>query len=87
MRSLEEELPPEHDEEVLAWAKNIDKGWSESLQIQIDQNIEQAAVLLFNEESLVRVARHVQHAAKLLIRQYQFTKGKGPKFSDFFRDK
>jgi hypothetical protein len=37
MGSLEEELPPGHDEEVLEWTENIDKGAYGSLMVQIDE--------------------------------------------------
>jgi hypothetical protein len=46
MGSLEEELPPGHDEEVLEWAENYDKGAYGSLMVQINEVLDFVIIML-----------------------------------------
>jgi hypothetical protein len=85
MGSLEEELPPGHDEEVLEWAENIDKGAYGSLMVQIDEVFIEARSAVDEKKDTIEILAKLGKAASLLSAQAKYLSGN--RMSKYFRPK
>jgi hypothetical protein len=85
MGSLEEELPPGHDEEVLEWAKNYDKGAYGSLMVQIDEVFIEARSAAAKEKDTIEILVKLGKAARLLSAQAKYLAGN--RMSNYFKPK
>jgi hypothetical protein len=85
MGSLEEELPPGHDEEVLEWAENYEKMAYGSLMVQIDEVFIEARSAIGEKKDTIEIMAKLGKAARLLSRQAEYLAGN--RMSNYFRPK